>query len=271
MATNSTQEWWYVSDGQKVGPISGAELSALLINGKIDSSTLVWSPGLHEWKMARDVNGLVPPELSPPPLPETASQSREPPEFDQSSIPSSSPGIEQSESPGKSEEFGSQVRPWIRYWARFIDISTFAFAVGVVEELFALPVFEIPEPFLSLSLLFAYIFFEPILLSSWGTTFGKALLNIRLRTAAGKKLSYGEALERNFSIWVRGLGLGIPLVSLFTLVNAYQKLTSNQITSWDKDGGYTVQHRPIGTARVIILVFVLVLIALAIFAGLQEM
>lgn len=87
------------------------------------------------------------------------------------------------------------------------------------------------------------------MLSSWGTTPGKALSKIRLRCENGSRLSYSQALKRSFSVAVKGLGLGLPLISLFTLLNSYNDLTKKGKTSWDRDGNFSVSHQILGLSR----------------------
>ena len=56
------------------------------------------------------------------------------------------------------------------------------------------------------------------------------------------------------SVRLRGEGFGIPIVALVTRIYAYNTLTKEGITSWDKDGGFFVAHREIGALRVILVV-----------------
>ena len=156
------------------------------------------------------------------------------------------------------ETSGPQVRPWVRYWARIVDLQLFGLFLGLVAGVVYPPALRVNEMLLVIVNLFVYVFVEPIMLTSWGTTPGKALLRVRVRKSTGDKPTYGEALARSFSVWLRGFGLGIPLVSLITLITAHQKLTRNGITTWDKDGGFTVSHRTIGAPRVISVIVLLV-------------
>ena len=48
----------------------------------------------------------------------------------------------------------------------------------------------------------------------FGATAGKALLRVKVTNPDGRNLSYPQALSRSFNVWLRGLGIGIPLVSL---------------------------------------------------------
>ena len=52
------------------------------------------------------------------------------------------------------------------------------------------------------------IFVEPLLLSTLGTTPGKAILGLALRHEDGSRLSYGEGLARTFGVFAGGYGYG---------------------------------------------------------------
>ncbi|MCB1754716.1 MAG: SPFH domain-containing protein [Gammaproteobacteria bacterium] len=58
-------------DGQAVGPISVEDLRRKITAGEVQAETLVWSPGMAEWKPAGTVIALsgVFGEIKPPPLP----------------------------------------------------------------------------------------------------------------------------------------------------------------------------------------------------------
>ena len=135
--------------------------------------------------------------------------------------------------------------------------------IGFIHE----PLLELPDVILGIIIMFLYVFVEPIMLSAWGTTPGKALLNVRLRKAHGDKLSYGEALQRSVNVWARGLGVGIPIVALFTQINAYNRLTKEGMTSWDKEGDFRVLHGLVGAGRVVLIVVVFIGFVLLIALG----
>lgn len=58
--------WYYLQNGQQVGPVSEERLRALFDGGQIGPDHLVWREGMPEWAQAR-VAGLVP--ATPPPVP----------------------------------------------------------------------------------------------------------------------------------------------------------------------------------------------------------
>lgn len=156
------------------------------------------------------------------------------------------------------------VHPWIRYWARYIDIVAFSLVFGIFLAILMPSALESSDIFLTILILFVWIFAESALLSSWGTTPGKWLLRVNLAGPSGKP-EFSAALNRSFAVWLKGLGLGIPIVSFFTLVSSYNHLTKEGIMSWDKDGHFTVTHGKIGIIRSIVAIVVSVIFLFLIF------
>jgi len=70
---------------------------------------------------------------------------------------------------------------------------------------------------------------------------------------------------------VYGLGLGIPIITLFTHIQAYNRLTRRGVTWWDEEGGFQVTHRRIGPVRASAAILLLVLsIGLMVAASLEQ-
>jgi S1-C subfamily serine protease len=101
-------------------------------------------------------------------------------------------------------------------------------------------------------LTFLWIFFEAGLLSTWGTTPGKWIFHTTVRSKTGAQLDYSAALTRSANVWARGMGIGIPIVTLFTLLRGYSRLKSDGETSWDRDGNSEVHHKGTGLVRLAI-------------------
>ena len=51
--------FYVIIDGNQVGPLSQVELSQMVANKKLDSSTYVWKPGMTGWKMASEVPEIL--------------------------------------------------------------------------------------------------------------------------------------------------------------------------------------------------------------------
>lgn len=230
------KKWFYIEAEEQKGPISEEELQQLFSARALHPNTLVWTHGLEEWVLASKVDGLLSADLIPPPMPLIV-------KLDTIPIPVPEP------KPFTSS--GSQIRPWIRLWARHFDYLAFSWVVVYVLEPF-LPesgLTNVPHFLLMMGYVFAWAFVEPVLVAAFGTTPGKALLNTRVRNADGSTPSFSEANFRSLVVWFKGIGMGLPIIPLITQIRAYLKLTRSGITSWDREAQTRVQHGPIGLVR----------------------
>lgn len=142
-----------------------------------------------------------------------------------------------------------KVRPWIRYWARYLDIMLFSLLAGTILAFVSPTTLNISAFVLGFGVLFLWIFVESIMLSTIGTTPGKLLFNISLKHISSQKISFLMALNRSFYVWMVGLGLGIPIITVFTLIIEYKRLRRERITTWDRAGNFVVTHGIIGAKR----------------------
>ena len=53
-----SQEWYYSVDGDRQGPVSGAELKKLAEAGTLKATDLVWKDGMPDWVAAKSIKGL---------------------------------------------------------------------------------------------------------------------------------------------------------------------------------------------------------------------
>lgn len=149
--------------------------------------------------------------------------------------------------------FGGQHHPWRRFFARAVDIWTggillfllLTFSVGYAAPSSAVGFAKAMETPLVAALLLYLLWIpaEAIFLSFFGATPAKWLFGIRVAHPDGDLLSFSEALKRSVLVWVNGLGIGIPLVALFTQLFAYRRLTRTGTTLWDTSAGAVVTHQ----------------------------
>ena len=238
--------WYFNDDGQQRGPISKGEILTMRAEGKIGADTLVWSQGMSDWQPASAVPELQIPAETP------ASSIRE------ASVSPYAPPASDSDVPVDWSDYipsGSQIRPWVRYWARTLDFLFFSLFVGVVIGVINPKLLEgIPETLLGFILILGYNFIEPAMLATLGTTPFKSLLRVRVRNQDGSKLSYLQGLRRTFSVLVFGQGLGIPLIALVTCITSYSRLTNHKITRWDEAGDTVVSHQTVQWWRWLLMV-----------------
>lgn len=50
-----SRQWFAAVDNRQVGPLSDDELLQLISRGIVVDKSLLWTPGLPAWKMARDI------------------------------------------------------------------------------------------------------------------------------------------------------------------------------------------------------------------------
>ena len=52
-------QWWYVKDGQRLGPVEESELKAMAEGGSLGPDDLVWNSSMGQtWKKASEVPGV---------------------------------------------------------------------------------------------------------------------------------------------------------------------------------------------------------------------
>lgn len=154
-----------------------------------------------------------------------------------------------------------RIRPWVRLWARFIDTFLFGVAYVLLTAVF-FPrglVLTKNSSGLWMLVLFLWVFVETLLLVMFGRTPGKWLLGINIEDKSGRVL-LGDAFGRSLKVWWRGLGAGIPIVTMITQVVAYRNLTARKECTWDAEHSFFIMHEKIGGAK---LIAAIVIIAVA--------
>lgn len=134
--------------------------------------------------------------------------------------------------------------PWRRYFAKTIDhvivalLSIPYFTIALVGVALVFDQAHLSESqYLFLFLLIftvSIISYDSVLLATWGTTPGKRLFGLTVRTHQKQKLEWSQSFSR--SVWVNGLlaicGL-VPLLPLAFMVYQKQRLCRTGFTSWD--------------------------------------
>ena len=114
--------------------------------------------------------------------------------------------------------------PWRRLLARLFDLELYHLAwTALLSLVFHLNMAERNAALRWLDTaicLVLMIMVEPILLSRWGTTPGKAIFGLRVEKADGGRLTYGEGNTRTMSMIWRGLGWNVPIYTLVRLITS---------------------------------------------------
>ena len=243
------KEWYYEEDGHQMGPYSQDELRAFFEEGRIHANAVIWNLGNPNQKLKGYSLNAAGDLDQPAPVPREAYERHE------------------GKTPQPYANEAAKPRIWVRYWARMLDYLFFGFICGVIIGIFDIPIPEYNQPFLGLGIIFLWVFLEAIFVSTWGTTPGKWMLKSRVRTSNGKKLSFLNALNRSFGVWWLGMGAGLPIVSLVTMIVAAVKLSNTQVTTWDRTGHFRVEHGKVGWFRTVIVVIIFAIAIYVVYGG----
>lgn len=139
--------------------------------------------------------------------------------------------------------------PWRRYFDRHFDYLFFGIFIFVVLAFLFPGLFadKQSEQALGLLLLIIYIPLDALQLMFAKRSLGKALYGVYLRPP--QEFTGSIALKRAVFVWWRGMGIGFPLVSLFTLLKAHKRLKQTGTTSWDQDLHISVAYGQLGALR----------------------
>jgi uncharacterized RDD family membrane protein YckC len=175
---------------------------------------------------------------------------------------------EQATESGEEFKHRAMARPWPRFWSRCLDMQIWSWPLGyAVAVLFpsqtlGLLANDNQGYLLGFLLIPLIMVVDAFCLALLGNTLGRAIVGIRVETIRHERLSVPTALKRNALVYLKGLGLGIPFVALFTQVSSCNKVNAGEQTSWDKDlytRVYDVSSNPTRT----MICAVLVVIAIA--------
>lgn len=144
-----------------------------------------------------------------------------------------------------NDESMQAYHPWRRYLARMTDISIYGllwtalivigFRVNIVtRDSF----WNIIDSFIAVAIM---LFIEPILLSLFATTPGKAIFGLKITGPDGKHLSYREGRLRTWQVISRGMGYDLPFYNFVRLWESYRLCEDNKIQPWDQSISYTIK------------------------------
>ncbi len=247
MTDPTATEWFYALHGERVGPRSLDEVRSLVANGVLDADALVWTAGMREWARVGDMP-IVSPAWVPPHTVQRAPE------------PSMQPAAVQDEP-----------RPWRRVGARLVDMFVYIIVFSTIAAFVAPdlatrgPVDPTKiNPLYNLLLLPVLVLVEAVILHMFGTTPGKALYSLRVTTADGARLSFSQALSRTARLWVVGMGMGLPILSLLAPIASYFRLTGRGRTWWDESMDLRVESGPVSPLSAMVIAGFLLLFFLAI-------
>lgn len=224
---------WYVRRGEReIGPLGEEALRALVGTGQITHDTPLWREGLPHWTAASALPGVLGPRAAAPfvPGPQPAGSL---------AADSIRPAVL-----GAGGAVPELAAPWRRYWALSADLAVSSFLVavfiaalrpGLFRQFNATPAQEWTFLLLLLPLALAM---DALIHWALGNTPGKAIAGIKVMQEGGAQaLGPAAYLRRNLGLYVFGLGLGLPLISLCTLAYGYRRAAAGEVATWDRLAG----------------------------------
>ena len=215
--------WHYVENGQQAGPVTAEQMAQLFAEGKINGDTLVWQPGMENWRPYREFlpAGEAPPQANPSapaqeetvcaecgkifPVDETIRHGNV------RVCAACKPVFLQKLTEGAKINTGALNLAGIgtRFAAVFIDgllLMVVNVGVGFILGMTAMQVAGTqPTAALSVQLISTAInlliamAYETIMIGKYGATLGKMACKIKVVTADGGNLTYMRSLGRHFS------------------------------------------------------------------------
>lgn len=138
-----------------------------------------------------------------------------------------------------SEPVMRECHPWRRYFARYLDALLF----NVLVQFLIVVILRIrPYDFLDKVLDYVAIFLlvpaNALWLCKTGTTPGKWIMGLRVENGNGGRLSYSDALSREWGVLRYGLGFGLPIYEIYRLYKSYVRYVDDGEMDWDIDNEY---------------------------------
>lgn len=127
--------------------------------------------------------------------------------------------------------------PVRRYVGRYLDqLLTSAILMLVFVVLLRIrPFGKVQNSLLSIASLFLSMPLNALFLCLFGTTPGKFVVGIFLKTPEGGNLSFTDALKREWTVFRFGMGYNIPIYNLVRLIKSYNIHTAGRELEWDYD------------------------------------
>jgi uncharacterized RDD family membrane protein YckC len=247
----STDQWVYAGEAGESEVVSGAWLVELFRNGALDGDTKVRRADGDEWaSLIERLPELDPPPASPPPI--------------------------------KGAWTDVKPHPWRRYLARLLDVmvvgligwALIGFVVYLAAPEAADRIFiaidgsfgRILDILLTLAIVIPGM---ALMIGLTGLSLGKWLFGIKVVRRNGRPIGLGAALKREVLVWFRGWGMGVPFVSLYTLIASYRHLSDAGTSVWDEGEDWVVLHRPMNALQITLMILavpILIVIRLSLFA-----
>jgi uncharacterized RDD family membrane protein YckC len=233
MQVNEGNVWFFIKDSQQQGPVCLFELQKLIEQRVLSGETYVWNHSMTCWQMAKTL------DLFSDCIFESKRINLLPDKF------KTKTAYEEATYPNG--------RPYVRYLARFLDLSLFSIFFIMLISIFS-PTFIEETSNLSIFIisLILWIIVEPFIIVIFGNTFGRAFLHTKIKCVNGENLSLMTAFKRSFAVTVLGMGFGIPILNFICFFFSYRDLKGHGMSTWDQKIGTVILYGKVSYSRLCI-------------------
>lgn len=223
---------WIIRNGEKYGPFPDYDIRRRIEAGELTADTPAWHEGLPAWIPIRTIplfenEFKAAPAAGPKPSAAAPTQPLVPPP-----IP----------------EKPKLIR---RFWARWLDIFLYAAVWWLALYAANRNIGDILlNHWVILTQLVPWLVIEILLIHRFATTPGKWLLGLRLLNADGSRLTLAQSTRRAARVFLLGIGLGWPYVSVFCQI--LSGITARRLGAplWDQIGNHRMVYAPLSVWRV---------------------
>jgi uncharacterized RDD family membrane protein YckC len=216
----STAEWYYLQNGQQIGPVGSSQLRTLATRGRLQPHDLIWRDGLTQWVPASRVKGLFPAEEY------TLIEDEPPPAVPPRSTTADDASPREARRPRKAPRHG-YAGFWKRLAAFLVDTIVLAgvgfcvgFAFGFVMVLALGPRLDqdvLQLASFGLGFLINFLYYAILESSESQATPGKRVLHIKVTDEDGRRITFARATGRYFAKLLSFVILGVGcLMAAFT-------------------------------------------------------
>lgn len=225
--------WFYILDHHQQGPVGWFELKKMFEQGVLSGDTYIWTKEMESWQMAKCLTYFSDTHFK-------VKHVEEPPE----NLASEWQELKKDTYP--------QGRPFVRYVARLFDLSLFSLFLITLVSIFS-PRFVIESSaiFIFILSLILYILVEAMILSIFGNTLGKSILNTRIKTLNGDPIDFLTALKRSIFVTAAGMGFGVPVINFICFYFSFNNLKKNGKSTWDQQIGTVVLYGQVNESRIL--------------------
>lgn len=153
--------------------------------------------------------------------------------------------------------------PWRRYFARTFDLSLYntlwlvllglGLHINLSHRTGLVKIVDVAVVTAMMLLI------EPFFLARFGTTPGKKIMGIKVRSKTGENPSYLLGFARTFDVIKSGMGFNIPIYNLIRLANCYDKSREGEKLSWEDETYLTIKdtkgYRAVGFVLMTAMIF----------------